>query len=463
MEQNSLLDSLKKATENKLSNDYVLELLKCCFTSQKIFELCKAHLKYHYLQSEPQKKIVQYLFDTFDATNAIPTIGIIGQAHLENKEVIALLSQIKKIQIVPEQHDTIINEFENFIKLSRFKAMYAKMGELFNQEKHDEAIQFAKDESEEINNFKLKASYYDTVFKDFDKRNAERQANSENKQSKYCIWGIEELDDITRGIEYGRSALIMARSGGGKSTMMKWVGLSNARLGKRVVHFQAEGTKNECLAGYDAAWTSINLDDMEMGNIPQTKLVKIQKAHRDIVNTGGEIYVYASEQFDSLSIQDCRNILLDIEKIYGKVDLAIFDYLEKFTVAGKYYNSEAGERKRRSDLADKITNICVELNCAVLTAIQANDVKATDYNKPDYVMTRNSISEFKGAINPFSYFLTVNATDEEYENQICRIYCDKLRRAKRGKTVRIYQSLNNGRFCDSHRTKEVFYGGKETV
>jgi hypothetical protein len=170
-------------------------------------KLCKAHLKYHYLQSEPQKKIVQYLFDTFDATNAIPTIGIIGQAHLENKEVIALLSQIKKLQVTPEQYDGIINEFENFIKLSRFKAMYAKMGELFNQSKHDEAIQFAKDESEEINNFKLKASYYDAVFRDYEKRNIERQANAENKQKKYCVWGIAELDDHTRGIEYGRSVL----------------------------------------------------------------------------------------------------------------------------------------------------------------------------------------------------------------------------------------------------------------
>src|SRR5438309_1637424 len=113
MEQNSLLDTLKKATESKLSGDYVLELLKCCFTSQKIFDICKQHLKYNYLSSEPQKKIVKFLFESHDAINVIPTIGIVGQSFREDKEVIALLSQIKKIQVANELHDNIIAEFES--------------------------------------------------------------------------------------------------------------------------------------------------------------------------------------------------------------------------------------------------------------------------------------------------------------------------------------------------------------
>jgi hypothetical protein len=208
---------------------------------------------------------------------------------------------------------------------------------------------------------------------------------------------------------------------------------------------------------------SVSLSDMEMGNIPTDKLVKIQKAYKDILNTGGEIYVYASEQFDSLSIQKCREILLDIEKNIGKVDLVIFDYLEKFTVDGKFYNSESGERKRRAEIGDKITNISTEFSCSVLTAIQANDIKVADYNKPDFVLTRNNISEYKAAINPFSYFITINATDEEYEASNIRLYIDKLRNGKSGKTVRIYQSLNNGRFYDSHKTKEILYGGKDAA
>jgi replicative DNA helicase len=438
--------------------DFVIELIKCCFTSPKIFDICKQHLKFHYLQNEAQKKVLRAVYDTYDATGKVPTIGIIGQSFIEDKDVIALLSQIKKVNILNEHHESILKQFESFIKRSRFIALYSKVGELFNQGKQEEATEELAKESAEIVAFQLKETYYTRVFQDFEKRNDERLANKDRKQAKFCTWGIHELDDRMRGIEYGRSALIMARSGGGKSTGMKWVGVSNARQGKRVVHFQAEGTERECLDGYDACWTSINLDEMETGNIPQTKAVKIKKTHRDILATGGEIFVYAAEQFDSLTIQDCREILIDIEKIYGEVDLVIFDYLEKFTLKGTFYNSEAGERKRRADLGDKITNIATEFDCAVITAIQANDIKATDYNKPDFIMTRNHISEFKAAINPFSYFITLNQTDEEYDNGICRLYIDKARRAKRGgKPVRIYQSMSNGRFYDAARTIENFY------
>lgn len=458
MEANSLLDQLKKASDNKLSVDFVVELIKCCFVNQKVFDICREHLKFHYLQNDAQKKVLKFVYDSFDVNGKVPTVGVVGQSFTQDKEVIALLSQVKKVEVPKDVHEVILQEFESFIKKSKFIALYTKAGELFNQGKRDEATEVLAKESAEIVAFQLKETYYTRVFGDFENRNESRVANKDKKSTRYCIWGIAELDDRTRGIEYGRSALLMARSGGGKSTGMKWTGICNARMGKRVVHFQAEGTARECLDGYDACWTSISLDDMEMGNIPSTKSVKIKKAHRDILATGGEIFVYAAEQFDSLTIQDCRDILIDIEKIHGEVDLVIFDYLEKFTLKGTFYNSEAGERKRRADLGDKITNIATEFDCAVLTAIQANDVKKEFYDKADNVMTRNHISEYKAAVNPFSYFITYNQTEEEYENEICRIYIDKARRAKRGgKPIRIYQSMNNGRFYDAAKTLQTFY------
>ena len=97
------------------------------------------------------------------------------------------------------------------------------------------------------------------------------------------------------------------------------MGLCNARLGRRVVHFQGEGTEKECLDAYDAGWTSINLHDIEFGAIPENKKMKIVKAQRDILSNGGEIYVYASESFDSMSIDGSRDILLDIVSLHGHV------------------------------------------------------------------------------------------------------------------------------------------------
>src|SRR2546426_313279 len=111
MEAN-LLDQLKKATETKLSGDFVTELLKACFTNQKIFDICKQHLKYHYLQSDAQKAVFKAINEHYDVTGKLPTIGIIGQGNADNRDVIALLQQIKKIEIGKDVHEPLLAEFE---------------------------------------------------------------------------------------------------------------------------------------------------------------------------------------------------------------------------------------------------------------------------------------------------------------------------------------------------------------
>jgi len=94
---------------------------------------------------------------------------------------------------------------------------------------------------------------------------------------------------------------------------------------------------------------------------------------------------------------------------------------------------------------------------ACIATTQANDIRPERFNNPDFVMTRSEISEFKGLIRPFSVFFSLNQTFDEYEAGVCRIYIDKLRKYKSGMTLKIYQSLTNSRFYDSHRTLSGFW------
>lgn len=445
--------------ERLLNSDFVVELIKACLVSDKVLNICKKHLKYQYLLTTAQKKVVKSIFETHEVTSKAPSIGVLGQTFSTDTEIITLLSKIKKIVIEPTQFDEILETLEVYIIDSRFRILYDKLGDLYNEGKQKQAIELLTSESKDINEFKIKDKYYTTVFKDFQTRQEERVQSKDSILLEKLTFGVHELDDYTRGgFNKGTSVLILARSAGGKSTFLRWMGLCNARLGRRVVHFQGEGTEKECLDAYDAGWTSINLHDIEFGAIPENKKMKIVKAQRDILSNGGEIYVYASESFDSMSIDGSRDILLDIVALHGHVDLVIFDYLEIFTVKGQYGTSEASERKRREDVANKITNIAVEFKCGTATAIQANDILPEKYNNPDFVLTRSHISEYKGAIKPFSYFLTLNQTDDEYENEILRIHVDKFRKYKKPKKpVKIYQSRNNSRFYDSSKTLREFY------
>lgn len=443
----------------QLNADFVVELIKSMMSSEKVLMICIKNLKYQYLQTEAQKKVVKFIIDSYTVTNSTPTPGIIGQAYTGDAEVLALLTKVKLARPT-ENKDLLLKQLESFLKKTRFQLLYKKVADLYNMGEHDEAIDYLDKESTAINSFSLKESYYTRIFGDYEQRQAVRQAMHDDDSNQALLeklsFGIEIIDDATRGgFNKGTSVLIMARSGGGKSTWLKWIGVRNAWAGKRVVHFQAEGTEKECNDLYDAAWTGCEVHNIERGFVDKVKQEEIKQARKSIMKEGGEVIVYASETFESMSIEDAREIMLDIEQVYGKIDVAIFDYLEVFEVAGKYMG-DSGERRRREKLANKVTNIAVEFKCGVVVATQANDIPPKVYNDPDFVLTRNHLSEFKGLIKPFSYFLTVNQTDDEYDKQLARIYADKFRKYKKNQTWFICQSMNTGRFYNAKESHEKF-------
>jgi replicative DNA helicase len=449
---------MSKENEYQILHDvFIVDLAKACLTNEKILEICKKELKYQFLDNQSQKAVFKYIFDSHNVHSLVPSIGTIGQEFSKNSETIAFLSQVKKANKI-ENYDAILIQLQDHIKKIRFSQILDKSVEIFNSGSRDQAYQLLSAESEKIVNFSFKESYYTKLFADFDNRIKARQAESHENafNLEKCPFGIYGLDEDTKGgIQKGSAALLMARSGKGKSSMMKWIGLHNARLGARVIHFQAEGTEKDAMNLYDAGWTGITSEEISIGSISEISKRKIEKVRRDIVQRGGEIYVYASETFDSMSLEDARNIIIDIEALYGKADLVIFDYLEIFTVKGNF-SGEAGERRRREDLGNKMTNIAVEFNVAVLTATQANDISPENYNKPDFVLTRHHISEFKGAVKPFSYFITINQTDEQYAQGIAVLYADKYRYFKAGRRHPIYQALDRARFYDSKKTLDEF-------
>jgi len=441
--------------QKQLNQDFVLELLKSCLSSDKVLSIVSQHLKYQYLHTEAQKKVFKYVIDLYNTSSIVATIGTIGQAYSTDLEVITLLSKAKNIVVTKEQQQEVISSFENFIKDSRFRILYDRLGDLYNAGKQVEALQLLQTESEEISNFQLSESSYTTVFKDFEQRQLLRERNQDTILSEKLPFGIQELDDLTRGgFNKGTSVLITGGSGKGKSTFLRWIGMSGARIGKRVVHFQYEGSQQECLDAYDAGWTSIDLHDIELGSLPEQKLQKILKAQRDILATRGEIYVYAAEKFDALTIEESYDIVKDIVENIGGVDEILFDYLEVAGTKKQFGTSDSSERRRREYIANKVTNMGIEFRCGVVAATQSMDILKEKEDNPNFVITRNHSSEFKGIVKPFSYHLTINQTSDESELEQVRLYCDKFRKYRSGQVIRIYQSLKNSRFYDSKRTLE---------
>lgn len=445
---------------SKLSSTFIAELCKAWLEDQKILNICQPHLKYHYLESEAQKLVFKFIIETYQTAETLPTIGVIAQNFSANKDVISFLSEVKNAKINKEGVEGLLAQFEGFIKHSKFIEVFNTAHDLYQEGDREKAIQYMSQESVSVSDFSIKRDYFTTVFQGYEDRNAERIQRAQIIQhSRGKIpSGIRELDEVIYGgWRRKTSALLLGQSGQGKSTALRWFGIAGARTGHIVVHFQIEGSEEEALEGYDAAWTATKLtdfDSQEYGMIDEKAKKAIEKARIDITKKfKGEIIVYATESFEALTFEKSREVLNDIIAIYGRVDLIIYDYLEVMETA-KFYKDE---RKRREKLANSATNIAIEFNAAVITATQASDIPPKDLNNPDFVMTRHHISEFKGALKPFSYFITLNATPDEYRNDIMRLYCDKFRRYTAGQTIMIAQKKDIGRFYESERTLREFY------
>lgn len=445
---------------SKLSSNFISELCRACLDASKIIDICIQHIKYHYLETDAQKKVFQFIFDSYKLSGVAPTTGVIAQAFSANKDVVTFLKEVKNTKLDKTDGENILLQLESFLKHAQFVEIFNTTHELYQKGERQNAIEYMSVSALKVNAFSLKHKYYTTVFKDYEQRDEKRIIESKiNKHSRKKIpTGILELDEIIYGgLRRKTSALLLAQSGKGKSTALRWFGLSAARNGMIVVHFQVEGSEEECLEGYDAAWTATKLtsfDSQDFDEVSEKTRNSIKKARKDIItHREGEIIVYATESFSALTVEKSREILNDVVDQYGRVDLIIYDYLEVLETVEHYKD----ERKRREKIANNITNVAIEYDAASLTATQATDIDPKSLDNPDFVLRRTHISEFKGALKPFSYFLTINATSDEYDNDVARIYCDKFRRYVSGQTIKIAQKKDIGRFYEHTRTMNEGY------
>jgi hypothetical protein len=217
------------------------------------------------------------------------------------------------------------------------------------------------------------------------------------------------------------------------------------------------------MVAYDAGWTGQLKNDIETGRVP---LHVLEEARETIKRLQGEISVYAFEQFDTAKLSDVRMHLMEMEKQLAsdpntpqeqaKLHVGIIDYLELFDPAdGKKYKPSE-ERFRREASANQIKNMAIEFEMAMFLGTQASDVPRDKWNSETFVMDRSNVAECKGLARPMNYFLTLNQTEEEYNEQIMRVYGDKFRDHEANKLCTFVQARERGRFYSHERTMQRF-------
>lgn len=434
-----------------LSEFFLDELFKCTLTKKSFLQVCIEYLKSNYLPDENYQKVWDEIVKQYNINDRVPTIGNLSLELRKDLKCLKILGKIRKIP-VPD-YESALNSFEQFIRQNRFIELYDKVGDTYNQEGKDKAYLTFYKGAEEMAKFTLKGASYDKIFGEFNKRHIHRISNREKvPKVPTCVETL--TDKMDGGKQFGEFTMYLGDTGVGKSMLLIGEGISAARVGYRVAHFQAEGTRQQCLDRYDAAWVGALYRDIKIGEVEEERF---KKAKKIVSSMGkGEIYVETVEKFGAISLMDVRNSLIAMNKLYGRIDVVILDYFELFNPGDgrKYAPSE--ERFRQTAISRGLKNLAVEFNIDITTATQSSSIPPEMLNDPDFVITRFNLSEDKGKIRAVDNFITINQTRDEKKNKTARLYLDKMREHGSGDTIHIAQNLARCRFYDRKRTMELF-------
>ena len=440
-----------------LATNFVVELIAAALERRTVFEIVKQYLKFSYLQEEAEKELWQWVTKRYDLTGKVPTIGQIQQQFVDDERVLEKLEEIGDVEIDENGgYELIIDSFEKFIKKMKFLEVNDKIADTYNRGDKEGAWELFVKSAEDFSKFSIQDAKFETVFGDFAERQAKRKSEDWNFRYKIPT-GIDELDyrlgGESGGPETGECVLWLGDSGAGKSQCLVSLGISAARQGFRVAHFQLEGTKEQCLNRYDAAWTGTLYQDVKLGNITAKKMEVTKRIIKKLRKT--DIIVSSEETFNAKTLVDIRRELKEMEKKYGKIDVIIIDYLELLELGDGHRYTPSEERFRQAKLAKGMKMLAMEFNAVVHTATQSSNIPEEQKNDPEFIITRAQLNEDKGKCRPMDVFVTINQTRDERKEEIMRLYIDKAREYKSGDIIYICNNFAYARFYDRKRTMDM--------
>lgn len=451
---------------DELNSEYVTELFYVGLNDENFFQILFEYLDFPFLTHDYEKKFWKECKTYFKIHSKPPTIGYLSRILIKEKGVRELVADIRTLDLESSQINSIIDEFENFIKESKFVEIFEKSSEKYNKGDQSGAFKIYFDGAKAMEGFSIKDKMYERVFADFEKRNTKRLLVDLSEEK--VPFGIDELDDYCfGGPEITDLYLVMAESGVGKSQFLYHHAIHAARLGSDVAIFQIEGTKKQVLDRIDSAWSGTIYNDMKFGKIDEEKYIKLKRV---IKRVRGEIFVESFEKFGGVTFYEIRKSAKELKKRNPNLKLILIDYLELMEVGDGINYTPNQERHRQQKLGKLLKELAMELKCVVGTVTQASNLPSELKKDPNFVMTREYLAEDKGKIRPFDFFMTLNQTydekrveDEETGKRfsIMRILLDKMREYESGQVIKIANNFRRARFYDRKQTLKLSFDLEE--
>lgn len=443
----------------KINANFLNELFRKMYMSKVIIEAINSYLDYKYIPKEEigYKFILKDAKTQYTENGKIPSLGITSQRYNDNSRVQISIDQIKDASVIDDE--SLLTQLESFIKDNEFLLLNKRIVDLYSEGKKEEALRLSQDESTRINEFSLRAQtgMFLNVFGDFNSRQDLIKRKEEEK--RLVEFGIDALDSEYGGIEIGDTELWIARSGVGKSTVLRWRGYVAATAGYPVLHIQCEESKEKIFFKYTQIWTNSTAWTLREGDFSEKEIEDHRKFLNDMLYYKRDIAIYSFKKFGDATISEIRNLIIEYHKSRGYYPkVVIIDSLNLLKTGISSYDNDPKPKYRIQECSKRLKNMAEEFECCVITSTQTGDVPFEVWNDEERVIDRSYAEGDRTIVQPYSWVFSINQTMSEKKNNIGRVFKDKVRDYDSGKTVfRIAMDYDHGRFYDRKRTMAEFY------
>lgn len=439
---------------NVLTEEYLAELYNAAFDNDYLCSIVVQHMKNDYLPDKHYQTLNDTLRSHYNTYNAAPTYAVIRQTLSSSRSMLELLDEIKDFAKGADEA-ALRNQFENYLKLAKFKKSYKEIGEKFKSGDGLAAIQMFQQSARKMEEFTLAPDEFVDVAGTFENRardNRKRREATSNQRAVTRFY-IDELDNRNDGRNLREQlSVFMAMSGVGKSHLARHIGKCAAYDdGLDVLHLQLEGSKAEVLDAYSASLVGMQTYEYECGRVNEHTIESFRK---QMVQYAGTLKVKAYPAFGKeISTIDVRNDAENYKKKYGRYpSVLIVDSIDLLTDASGRVWGPKDTRHKRIAVAQDLKKIAQDIDCWVVATYQAT-IEDTDWvNNEKNVLNGYNLSEAKGMQRPCTHLISLNQSSREEKEQTMRIYIAKSRFFPKGQAFRICTDYAHECFYDRQRT-----------
>ena len=286
-------------------------------------------------------------------------------------------------------------------------------------------------------NVDLGHTYFSDVIERFERS---FQENSGNRHPTV-------FDTLTKELEGGLGnkelAMVVAPPGVGKSLYLVNQGVKALMNNKKVLYISLEMSEDRIASRFDSVMTLI----------PQKKLkdsLNLLQKRLELFSTNfpeGQLMI---KEFPTglANINDIRSLLVQLENYEEfKPDVVLIDYLELLRPT----REGMAEYQAQQRISEELRGIAVECDVLVWTATQTNR-----QGRSVKLITDSELADAYGKIRTCDYAISLNQTEEEFDDGVMRCYVMKSRNGKQRFVVPLsldYTTLTMSE-CDPYETAE---------